>query len=580
MTELAADGWEPAQRLGAIAAGAVGHVLGDSDMVLSGLADLDDAAAGPWLDSVLWLRSVAYRRRGDLSSASRELDRSTDPATARLGPQVELSRLRIDWLAGRVDRAVSGLAAVERGVALADDHFLTAELRFELAAKVAWLGDVGSAETLIAAVGPQASDLPGALIRILRLIARGAIAVDAGDEAAAAALVRDEELAAPGRAESWYWRDRSAIALPYVLVPDSRAGWEAGPLGSVHQPGLQLAGALVAARANDLGPVRDLTWPDVGVVRAHLPAAWIAELAAAGAAAGNDPPEDLLAAVGRTARRRLREIGSTGGTGGMQAAASRLAKAIPVKPPYLLRIEVLGPLRVSRGDAPAESSELRRRRVRELLCCLVAHRRARRELVADELWPEGADSSNNLRVNLAHLQRLMQPDRPDGEPPYFLRADKSWLVLHEGDGVEVDVWRLDAHLDDATDAERTGHPGAALASYRAALALWRGEPYEDAPDADWALPERARLRSRFSTAAVRAGDLLVAAGAAAEARDAAHLAIAAEPLSEPGYRLLIRSHLAEHDSGGARQALDECRAALSRLGLEPEPTTLALLPHA
>jgi len=40
-------------------------------------------------------------------------------------------------------------------------------------------------------------------------------------------------------------------------------------------------------------------------------------------------------------------------------------------------------------------------------------------------------------------------------------------------------WLLDDHLDAADRAERDGAPAAALDAYRAALALWRGEPFVD-----------------------------------------------------------------------------------------------------
>ena len=39
------------------------------------------------------------------------------------------------------------------------------------------------------------------------------------------------------------------------------------------------------------------------------------------------------------------------------------------------------------------------------------------------LWPDKDETAltNNLRVNLSHLQKLLQPERETGEPSWFLK---------------------------------------------------------------------------------------------------------------------------------------------------------------
>jgi DNA-binding SARP family transcriptional activator len=242
-----------------------------------------------------------------------------------------------------------------------------------------------------------------------------------------------------------------------------------------------------------------------------------------------------------------------------------------------MRISVLGPLSISRDGALVNQGELRRQRVRELLCFLVVRRRARREDIAEELWPDLDDRGHNLRVTLNYLQRVLQPDRATSDPPYFLRSNGPWLSLEGLSHLDVDTWTLDVLLDDAQRAERSGTPAAALEFYRAALPLWSGEPFGDVPYADWADSEGARLRARYTAAAVRAGELLLAAGMPAEARAAAQHAIEADRTAESAYQLLARSHLAENDLVGARHAVDDCRTALAELDLRPGIATIALL---
>jgi DNA-binding SARP family transcriptional activator len=97
------------------------------------------------------------------------------------------------------------------------------------------------------------------------------------------------------------------------------------------------------------------------------------------------------------------------------------------------------------------------------------------------------------------------------------------------------------------------------------------------PYALWAEPHRSRLRARYVAAAIRSGELWLAARAPDDARHAAESSITADPTSEPAYRLLARSHLASGDPSGAREALRRCRNALAELDAEPDPTTAALL---
>jgi len=258
-------------------------------------------------------------------------------------------------------------------------------------------------------------------------------------------------------------------------------------------------------------------------------------------------------------------------------AAKHLLAQSPALPAFRLRVAALGPLELHRDGEVVTAADLRRHRVRELLCYLVVHRRARREAVADELWPDLQDPGRNLRTTLSYLQRVLQPERSGGGPPYFLRAEGGWLALGGRERLEVDVWELEDHLATADAAERATAPTDALAAYSAALPLWRGEPFADVPFAPWVQPYRTHVRARYVAAALRAGELQLSSGATAAARDAAARAVAAEPTSEPAHRLLVRARLAEDDLAGARHALDELRRALAELGLEPDAGTVALV---
>lgn len=575
--ELAAAGSTGAPLLRAVGLAAMAHLSGDSERVLSELAGVDDQIASGWLVVVHWLRSVAHRRNGDLQRAYGALDAAAELPAGPPQPQLGIARLRADWLQGRVDHVCAELGGFQASYEESGDRFLATETALERAGKAAWLGQLDAARDLVATADHELPNMPGALARILRLIALAAIAVGEGDETSAGALLRDAVVADLGRPEAWYWRDRAAVALVHVLVPETRTMWPLEPLGPAHLPGLELAHALEPAREGDLSRAGALRWPEPGVVRAHLPLPWVVELAAAGLAARNPPPEELLAAVGPNLRPTLRGVIMRTPNARVVTAAKKLMAQSPVLPAFRLRVAALGPLEVHRDGEVVTHADLRRHRVRELLCYLVAYRRARREAVADELWPDLRDPGRNLRTTLSYLQRVLQPERSDGGPPYFVRAEGGWLVLGGDERLEVDVWELEAHLTTADAAERATAPTDAIAAYSAALPLWRGEPFADIPFAPWAQPYRTNLRARYVAAALRAGELLLSSGATADSRDAATRAIAAEPTSEPAYRLLVRTHLAEDDLAGARHALDDLRRALAELDLEPDAGTVALV---
>jgi DNA-binding SARP family transcriptional activator len=577
--ELADQGSRGAFELAAIGRASVAHIAADSAAVLAALDGIGSAVTPEWLPTIHWFRSVAHRRNGDLLRAFDELDDAddlvgTDPDMSQ---QLRLARARTDWLAGQPEEVRAELAAIHEYFAAKANRFLAVEAAIELAAKAAFLGEVGTARTLLAGAEPMMSDMPGQLARILHGIAAAAVAVGVGDEVRAADAIRTLVLETLERTDRWYWTDRSAIALSFVLVPESRQRWACEPLAPVHSLGLTLGEALVAARCGDLAPVRRLDWPTAGLVRTHLPMRWVVELAAAARAADAPAPSEITAALGVGLHPTLKALGSVT-DGAVGAAARAWLRQTPPVPNYRLRVEVLGPLRILRDDVVDNHPDLARPRVRQLLSYLIIHRHARREKVAEDLWPDAADAGQSLRVTLTYLQRALQPERARGDAPYFVTTEGAWLTLTGRERLEVDAWQLDQMLDHAVEAERAGEPGEALTAYRNALNLWGGEPLADVPYDDWAGPLRTRLEARYCAGAVRAGELLLATGAVTDAIAAGEQAIAADPTTETAYAVVIRGYLRIGDTDGAQRTLDRCADALATAGRTVTAVTATLLP--
>jgi DNA-binding SARP family transcriptional activator len=252
---------------------------------------------------------------------------------------------------------------------------------------------------------------------------------------------------------------------------------------------------------------------------------------------------------------------------------------LPERPAHDLRVDALGPLRVSRGaTAISEEPWARRERVRLLLAFLVQHRRVPRRRVAEGLWPDLPTdrAMQNLRVNLSHLQRVLQPDRETGDEPWFVRADAEHLELAV-EGVDLDVERFERACRSARRADEAAEGTRAIAGYREAADLFRGDYLLDWPDAEWAEPERVRLRTLATSSICRLGELLLARGEPEEATAWATRVVGLEPLLERGHRLFVRGLDGQGNRPASRRAAADVLDRLAGEGLQPEVETVRLV---
>jgi DNA-binding SARP family transcriptional activator len=206
---------------------------------------------------------------------------------------------------------------------------------------------------------------------------------------------------------------------------------------------------------------------------------------------------------------------------------------------------------------------------RRLLAYLALHASgADRRSTAGVLWPDVGESraAGNLRSALWRLQGVGCP---------LVRSEH--CTLHLEDDVVVDLhaverWATRVLTGTTVPADLGVDPGAI-----ADLELLPGW-YDD-----WALAVRERLRLRLLHALDALSRLLSEAGRAAEAVEAVHVAVLAEPLRESGQRALIEAHQAAGDWVAARRQYDAFRGMLRReVGVEPSAELTAVataMPH-
>ncbi|MGB0112432.1 MAG: BTAD domain-containing putative transcriptional regulator [Ilumatobacteraceae bacterium] len=372
------------------------------------------------------------------------------------------------------------------------------------------------------------------------------------------------------------WPQRPYLfALPavYVLAPQVRPVLDGCKFGPALSASLAAGQALVALRGGDPAPAARLPWDRPDLLRAHVLPCHLGSLAAAVAAVGHSGVGPVLSTL-PDARVHLQRATLLAHEPTARWAAARVAR-LPARPDYDISIDVLGPLRLRHGDTDVvDQAWVSRQRVRQLLAFLVVHRRISRRDTAEALWPDLAvpTALSNLRVNLTHLQRILQPGRDPDVQPWFVRADSDWLSL-ANDGVVVDAERFDDTLRRARALDESGRSGRAREAYAEAVDLDRGGFLDEWPDATWAEFERLRLRTASIAARCRLGELLMAAGEPEAASSLAEGVLRTEPLQERAGRLLVHSLAAQGDRATAFHVAAGLVERLRDAGLRPEPGT-------
>jgi LuxR family transcriptional regulator, maltose regulon positive regulatory protein len=551
---------------------------GDARGVLAALDAIDPGALGPyWSPQVAWLRATALLALGFPDAARRE----ADVAVAEAGPSLRggLTMLQVNALThcGEHEAAAAALDRMLTQLAPAGNDHLLAIGHTMVVARCALDGEIERAERHMARARQHAGPRPRPSLQASMLAAEATLALATGDERAAADLfvaqLADHKLT-EGRQAYGHLR---RIALLYVLVPETRERFAQLDLGPAYEAGLALAQALVAGREDgDLTPAAALTPEHWVVAQAFLPVSWRAELACSAVAGGHSDAEALVKDLGPAARPALCQVADrSGAPRALRTWARSLLDALPTVPTAPLELGVLGPTTLRRAGRPVDHPHWRRERVRALLLLLMTRSGGTREELAGALWPDldSAAALRNLRVTLSYLLAVLEPDRADGAPSCFVRAEAAGLRLTGHEWLRVDAREMERLLDLAAQAESLGEPSAALDGYRQGVELYRGPYLTDAGYEEWALPHRDRLVARFVAGAVRAGELTLAAGEPDEALRLASRALEAEPWSEPAHRLAVAAHVERGDRAAARRAMDTCLRQLDELGVPPTEDT-------
>jgi len=216
------------------------------------------------------------------------------------------------------------------------------------------------------------------------------------------------------------------------------------------------------------------------------------------------------------------------------------------------RVRALGPVEVRRGDEVLDIGSQR-----ELLLYLLSHPLgATKEQIGAALWPDAdhAKLRNNFHVNVHRLRKVLGGNE-------WVQAKGDTYAVRPG--IEYDAGTFER---DANAALRVKDPSR-LAR---AVELYRGDFYENATAAEWALDVRDRLRELYARCLAMLARMT---------NDAAvwQRLVDADPTNEEAARDLMKTLAASGDTAGAARVYRRLTVTLKRvLDVEPEPETLAL----
>jgi predicted ATPase/DNA-binding SARP family transcriptional activator len=236
-----------------------------------------------------------------------------------------------------------------------------------------------------------------------------------------------------------------------------------------------------------------------------------------------------------------------------------------------MEFRVLGPVEVADGNqvlAPRRGKE------RHLLAVLLAHANhtVPADSVAEALWPGQETPAHAVRSVQTYVSRLRSAL---GSAGGRLLTRPTGYVLQVGPD-ELDARRFELLLEEARRRAEP-EPENALILLDRALALWRGAPYGEFRDEDFALGDAVRLEELRLAALEERIDARLALGRHEEEVARLEALCAEHPFRERLRRQVMVALYRSGRQADALRAFETYRRTLSEeLGLEPSPELRAL----
>ena len=160
-----------------------------------------------------------------------------------------------------------------------------------------------------------------------------------------------------------------------------------------------------------------------------------------------------------------------------------------------LTIKALGRIRVDSREGPLGGNWLQQRpgQILKYLIC-ERDRVVQAEEIAEALWPlSGRQGLSSVRHFVHGLRDKLEPGRSRrGGTPFIVTVRGGYAINRRHVRIDADLF-MEAVRDGLGALER-GEADTASQVLELAISLYRGDLLEDEPYAEWAMPERDRLR--------------------------------------------------------------------------------------
>jgi len=238
-----------------------------------------------------------------------------------------------------------------------------------------------------------------------------------------------------------------------------------------------------------------------------------------------------------------------------------------------VRIDVLGQVSVSNGDAGVSGQALGGRRARVALVALALSPQAvPADRLASMIWADELPATWQvaLRGVVRGLRTVLAPIG-GGDQRVVSTAPSGYQLAP---GIEIDVRLAELAVRRAAELLAEGRPAAALELFES-VSHQTGDQLLPGEDAEWLAPHRTAADATAARALELAVDAAGRVGDHHTAIAAARRAVSKSPLDERAHRSLIRALDASGDRAGAVQAFEQCRAELAeQLGIDPAAETV------
>jgi WD40 repeat protein/DNA-binding SARP family transcriptional activator len=235
-----------------------------------------------------------------------------------------------------------------------------------------------------------------------------------------------------------------------------------------------------------------------------------------------------------------------------------------------MRFGVLGPLEVIAEDGPVP---LGGQKQRVLLALLLTRpgRVVSVDALVQGLWADAPPRSaaKTLQSYVVHLRRALEPGRPRGSAGAVLVTREPGYLLRVAPG-ELDAARFEELATTGRRLLGAGAPQEAAGMLREALALWRGEAFEEFPQVDGCASEARRLAELRLGAVEERVEADLALGRHRELVAELEDLVGGHPLRERLWGQLLLALYRCGRQADALLAYQRARATLvEELGLEP-----------